>query len=370
MFDSKLYKETFSQVRASEETLSEVLNMAKQKQNTGARLTRLLVIAAVISAMLATTAFAYVGFTQYENPMEMLGTFFGNTSKESTDGGIVHETYFDQEYDYVQPTIERVPLDDNVAQEQVAPYISGVGGSVTYGDYTLTVEAQLYDSATDCGIIYYTLENPNGVRGYETQLDGEVWWPGGELVYISDIGNGKGTYIIEDQTTDTKLAIAFYYCGANGLDYVNVAFYADRSNALTLPLNDGGGMECITVADGEIRLSPIAIRVYAENMGFLYTNLDIYCDVSSLVLRYKDGTEYVIYSDEPFIDNSTYALNNFDGTVVSYTFNRLVDIDAVEAVIINDVEYTDIQVLAADSRGDISGYGGESLPAATEPVTP
>ena len=48
MFDSKLYKETFSQVQASGETLSEVLNMSKKNKHNGARTARLVLIAAVV----------------------------------------------------------------------------------------------------------------------------------------------------------------------------------------------------------------------------------------------------------------------------------------------------------------------------------
>lgn len=367
MFDSKLYKETFSQVQVSEETLAEVLNMTQKNKHGGFRAARMILIAAVLTALLATTVFAYVGFTQYENPMQMLGTFFGDKDKQSSDGQIVHETYFDQEYDLVQPTIERVPLDEKTAEEDVVPYVSDVGESVTYEDYTLTVEAHLYDSATNCGVVYYTIENPNGVSGYEVFDDGEIWWPDGEMVYFPLVGEN---YIVENETTETKLTVASYYCGADGVDYLNVAFYADESNALLLPLNDGGGMESISLADGDIVLSPVALRLNTENMEFLYDGVSIYAYIERLVIRYKDGTEYLVYSDEPYTDNSTYSSQNYEGTVTSYTFNRLVDIDEVEAVIINDVEYTDVQALTADRRGDISGYEGPDQPAATEPANP
>ena len=49
---------------------------------------RVLLVAAILSAMLATTVFAYVGFTQYENPMEMLKTFFGTDAYSKDDGKI------------------------------------------------------------------------------------------------------------------------------------------------------------------------------------------------------------------------------------------------------------------------------------------
>lgn len=399
MFDSKRYKETFSQVQASEETLTEVLNMAKKNRSGGFRAARMILIAAVVTCLLATTAFAYVGFTQYENPMEMLGTFFGNEEKQSDNGQIVHETYYDWEYDWVQPTIERVPLDEEVAEEQVAPYISDVGKSISYEDYTLTIVAHQYDSVTDCGIIYYTLENPNGVSGYELQYDGEVWWPGGEKIKISGIA--EQSYIIESETTDTKLSVACYYVRAFGdSDELSVEFYQwiaykpgemteaqwieweTNKPSMTLSVDDGGGMKGLTIADGQIALSPIAICIRVGQMDFLRqveeydgsVTPPLASNIEYLSIRYKDGTEYVLQSDEPAVDNTTYALIEDDGSEledkISFTFNRIVDINEVEAVIINGVEFTDIQNTTEEQRHEASLDSGDTQSYATEPVNP
>lgn len=347
MFDSKLYKETFSQVRASEETLSEVLNMSKKYRNGHvSRGARLLIAAAIATCLLATTAFAYVGFTRYENPMELLGTFFGSEEARTDPGQIVHETYYDLEYDLVQPTVEHVPLDEALAEEQVAPYISDVGNSVTYRDYTLTVEAHLYDSATDCGIIYYTLENPNGVSGYQLQYDGEVWWPGGELIVVNN-AHGKN-YIISDETTDTKLSVAHYYSSVYGEENCIRIGFRSHENDLILPLEDGGGLRALVLADGDIQLSAIGIRINAESMEFLQeydsdgTLLPPMVDnIESLIIRYQDGSEYLVYRDMEgqSVQNYAYCIQDMYGEACSYTLNRLVDVDQVEAVIINDMEY-------------------------------
>ena len=121
MFDEKQYIDTFSQIHAPEETLSEVLKMTKKKNNKVIRFARLIVIAAIITVMLATTVFAYVGFTHYENPMQMLKTFFGGNEYYVDDGFTYTETYYDQVYNYVVPTEEHVPVDTKVAEKDVAP---------------------------------------------------------------------------------------------------------------------------------------------------------------------------------------------------------------------------------------------------------
>ena len=377
MFDSKRYKETFSQVRASGDTLTEVLNMTKRNRHGGFRAARMILIAAVITALLATTVFAYVGFTQYENPMQMLRTFFGGDEYYVDDGRVRTETYYDLVYDVIEPTIENVPVDTRVAEEDVAPFISGVGESITYDEYTLTVEAHLYDSATDCGIIYYTLENPNGVRGYDLQYDGEVWWPGVELVVVNN-AHGKN-YIIEDETTDTKLSVAHYYSSVYGEEnYIRIGFSA-QENDLLLPLDDGGGMRAVSLADGDIHLSAIGIRIDAENMEFLRkhdtdgTYLPPRVDnIESLVIRFRDGSEYVIHVDtaEQLMQNYKYCICNMDGDEITYSYNRLIDVDNVEAVVINDVEFSDIQNATKDQRYAKSTDSESTQTYATEPANP
>lgn len=373
MFDQKLYQETFDQVTASEETLSEVLNMTKkQNHHYGRRFTRMLVIAAVISVMLATTAFAYVGFTQYENPMEMLKTFFGAEKYTLEEGRtFTYQDAYGNEVEADLPDVEKVPLDGELAGEDVAPYVSDVGKSVTCQGDTLTVEAHLYDSATNCGVIYYKVENPEGVRGYRLQSDGEVWWPGVELVVMRGC-HGKN-YIIEEETTETCLSVAHYYCDVNE-EYIEACFGA-QEKGLMLPLIDGGGMSAITLADGQIAISPVAMRVNMTDMEFLHhrddgsDTPDWENQIDYVAIRYQDGTEYVLQSEEPYMDNTMYVLVTDNNSIVSYDFNRLIDIDQVESVIINDVEFNDVQAMDPAQR-DTAPETAPQTPAATEPANP
>ncbi len=348
MFDQEKYIEAFSQVTASEQTLAEVLKMTtKKNKNALGRLTRALLVAVVISAMLATTAFAYVGFTQYENPMDMLKTFFGTSEYEVDEGGVRVEQYFDKTYEVIEPTIEKVPVDTKVAEENVAPYLSAVGQSVSYGNYKFTIEAHQYDSATECGIIYYTLENPDGLKGYKLQFDGEVWWPQGELILMQNAW--EKNYIVEEETTDTKLSVAAYYCGADEGEVIEVCFYGNEQNFLTLPLNDGGGMKYKEYGNESIVISPIALKLHLTDFDFLGKTLedgtflpavdDVRLDY--LAVRFQDGTEYVIAQDDEnaVIRNSYYVLIEDSDRDISYMFNRIIDVDTVDAVIINDREF-------------------------------
>ena len=376
MFDEKLYKETFSQIHAPEETLSEVLKMTKKKSNNVIRFTRLIVIAAIITVMLATTAFAYVGFTQYENPMQLLKTFFGGEEYHLDDGFTYTETYYDQVYNFVVPTEEHVPVNTKVAEEDVAPYISNVGRSITDGGDTLTVKAHLYDSATDCGIIYITLENPNGVSGYNLQKDGEVWWPALQRIEAYNC-NGK-SFIIENETTDTLLSVAYYYSGLYGDENCIRVGFGGGDEFLYLPLNDGGGMDAISLADGDILVSPIGIKIDASNMEFLRkTDVDgtllppLVGGLESLAIRYHDGSEYLIHMDTAgqLTENYKYCICSPDNATITYSFNRLIDVDEIEAVIINGVEFANVTPLSQEQRNQAAETRPET-PAVTEPVNP
>lgn len=354
MFDEKLYQEAFSQIHAPEETLSEVLKMTEKKNNSVIRFTRILVAAVIIITMLATTAFAYVGFTRYENPMQMLKTFFGSKEYNIDKGGFRRtETYYGLEWDVIYPTVEQFPIDEQLAEREVAPYISGVGNSITDNEDILTVQAHLYDSATDCGIIYMTLENPAGVSGYSLQWDGEVWWPALERVVVHNC-SGKN-FIIEDETTDTKLSIAHYYSGLYGDENCIRVGFGEGDEFLHLPLNDGGGMEAISLADGDICVSPIGMKIKVNHMEFLRkvdtdgTRLSPNVDnIDSLIIRYLDGSEYVVDADnsDQFTQNYKYAICNMDGNEIGYSFNRLIDVSQIDSIVINNVEFSDIQTIS------------------------
>ena len=322
-----------------------MVSSEKNVKNRFGRTTRFLLIAALISTLMATTVLAYVGFIRYENPMELLKTFFGADAYSVEEGEIRTETYYGKEYHYMEPAIEHVPVDEDAAQE-VAPYISAVGQSISYEDYTLTIEAHQYDSATDCGIIYYTVENQNGISGYKIQPWGELWWPDGELVNLE--GASWMNYIIQEESSETKLAVAAYYCGADTQsNIIGLMFFRESGNTLKLQLNDGGGMKYKAYEDA-IAVSPIAIRIHLQDFKFLgYTFVEGKylapvddANLEYLALRFEDGTEYVVKTNTEtiIVDNTKYALIN-ENTDAFYVFNRLVDIENLKAIVINRNEY-------------------------------
>lgn len=195
-----------SEMAVSSDMQKEVTNM-KQRPT---RIFRNILIAAVIVSMLALTACAIAGFLLYDSPKEMIAAIFGDaTGFDHSDGSIRPDPFGGPEGILVEPTYDRVPVDETVAGEDVAPYVDAVGKSVSFKGYTLTVDAVLYDGATRCGFVTYLLENPDGLPNYKLQSTGEIWYEGmPDIVQVNQYGY---PYIIQEKTTDTCLAATYYF---------------------------------------------------------------------------------------------------------------------------------------------------------------
>lgn len=171
------------------------------------RMVRNLLIAAVIVSMLAVTTYAAVGYLIFDNPEDMISAIFGDkTGFDHSDGSIRPDPNGPPTGIIVEPIYDRVPADKEVVASEAAPLVEAVGQSISWGGYTLTVDANLYDSVTKCGMVTYLLENPKGLPEYKLQSNGEIW--SGDIVERNQYGY---PYIIQDRTTDTCLAVVYYY---------------------------------------------------------------------------------------------------------------------------------------------------------------
>lgn len=180
----------------------------KKKGISARRIIRSILVAALVLSMVSITAYAAVGYLIFDSPSEMLTSIFGD--KTGYDHKDVTQ-WTDPEKPgsvYDNPAYDRVPVDEAVAQSEAAPMVSPVGQSISWQGYTLTVDANMYDQVTKCGVLTYTIENPNGMTPYVVGTNGMVTFPDGELLYINQYGY---SYIIRDQSSDTKLTAAYYY---------------------------------------------------------------------------------------------------------------------------------------------------------------
>lgn len=197
-----------SRLAKSEQSIHEDVSEKTEKTTISARrVLRNLLVAAVIMSLLAVTAYAVVGYVIYDNPEEMISSIFGDKT------GFDHKPYTEVPmedkpgYVYGQPEYDRVEADEKVVKEDVAPYVSPVGQSISFKDMTLTVDSFLYDSGTKCGVVTYVLSNP---PEYQLSYDGRLYMliNGRAGVAFNQYGYD---YIIQEKTTEDTLAAAYYF---------------------------------------------------------------------------------------------------------------------------------------------------------------
>ncbi len=336
MLDKTMFRDAFSSVRASDELLMEVLNMSTNEtmERTNGRrprqLVRILLAAALILSLLTVTAVAAVGAVGFAGETEgVLDSFFGNGGDYASHSGVVA---YDEngKLETNMPGWCREPMDREAAQRLVAPYLYTIdNNTVTKGGYTYTIHAMLWDSATSAYLVYWSVENPDGLGEYRIGENGEFITTEQSQIYAA-VGARK--YIDTVNSTDTKLYLNSYdsdwgdelWCELGRRESIHVQPDAVR---LTLPRSDRGGMATVTA--GDMTISPVAIRFDGMTDGG---------QVHELVIVYDDGREYTVISDENLVDNTVYSFLRNEG-YATYIFNRIVDVEHISTVSINGMVY-------------------------------
>ena len=337
-----LYKSTFDHVVASPDTVREVLNM-KNKSKKKIRIPALAAAALLICA-LATTAFAYTSFVVYENPREMMEAFFGGSN--SDEGAIVVDEYGQT---IVNPSFQREELNESAAQEYVEPFTYEVGQSVSADGKTLTVDGYAYDSNTQCGLIYMSLEMPGGFPEYKIANSGQLIWQGQEQVHAN-----FGVTVFAKDVQDTKMTLAGYFYVPDYYEDSEFALYLNNGQNrndphLDMPLENVGDLQCITAGNGGVQIAPFAMVVHGDKLGILKEHTKE-TNLSYLAVRYADGSEYVILDElgEIPVMNFVYGCmetgDRSDGYVTdryctTYILDRVVDLEQVTEVIVDGVAY-------------------------------
>ena len=252
---------------------------------------------------------------------------------------------------WVAPSRTWADVDEQVAERLLDGYVFDAGLTAESHGYTLTVGQCVMDENGN-GIAAITIENPDGVdiadAGYgEVYLSNDA--PVFELVQSPDGESPWDVRIVRDTeaSTDTKLVGAAYFGpfrvtigeglvwslvsredgGQSSVQASNAAGESTYMLATTLPAKEFKGNDGSTV-----ELSPI---------GMVQHPASVDQHIREMVIRFTDGTEYTVYRwgvDDP-VDNTVlgygYGWENEDDC--ARVFNRLVDVDAVESVVLRGV---------------------------------
>lgn len=357
MTDRQLIDETFSRLHASEDTVTEVLKMAREQDTKKirrhpARTGALIALAAVLlmgSALAAVTG----GF---------FDTVFGSKGQEDVAAHEVVEESKGSTYEV--PAMEWGEVDEALAEQLVGEHVATVGTSVSVGNWTLTVDDYTIDDH-GIGAIVYTLSNPNGLgdtikdAGYgEYYVDGNN--PDG-LREIGLFGDGEmhmfDTRNIVDKnlTTDTELHAVMYFAAMYRFE-AGENIRMTLSRAVTIPDPDSGedaeweeqtitftpesfipSVELVSAEGYTAHISPIGVF-----FDTFFEGADSHAYLRELSVQFADGTEYVLKSDDPYVDNQVASCGSETDDVEASVFNRLVDAGSVVSVTRNGAGDTPI----------------------------
>ena len=188
----------------------ELQNQPCVRQNRKSQIKRAVLIAAVIALtlLLMGCAVAYAMII-FGSPAEMISALYGEKTgfdsappTEVNDPGKPGSAW-------TVPGYEKKPLEETVAQE-LEKWVSPVGKSIATDGYKLTVDAYIYDSKTQCGLITLLLEHEKPISEEELLVgyNGEIGGLSGNYLNFNQYGRA---YLIPGKTTDTQLAFTYYF---------------------------------------------------------------------------------------------------------------------------------------------------------------
>ena len=374
--DRARFKRALSSMEASDETIERIMRMAEKEDRQKAQQeqmfsqvvgtgshgkktpraprgrlrVRTAVAIAATTALVASAAYAAVN-------VDFAQLAFGPKGNADVEAHTVVEQdcinpVTGEPKSWVAPSRTWADVDEQTVERLLDGYVfdAGLTTAESHG-YTLTVGQCVMDENGN-GIAAITIENPDGVdiadAGYgEVYLSNDA--PVFELVESPDGESPWDIRIVRDveASTDTKLVGAAYFGpfrGTIGEGLVwSLASRGDGGQSSVQATNAAGESTYLPAAtvsakefkgeDGStVELSPIGMVKHPGSVDQ---------HVREVVIRFTDGTEYTVTRwgvDDPVVNavlSYGYGWENEDDG--AHMFNRLVDVDAVESIVLRGV---------------------------------
>lgn len=359
-----------SQSGAADLRRIEELTMNKIKEQTpprrvkrpARRLTRMVLVAAIVTALCAVTVVAVSGNAAGKvTPADTAraGEMDDKTTAAFSDGLSTQQADIrDANGNTIQlAKMERVPTDPETAQRLVGGYLMALDNAAMtvkddyYGTYTITLETMLIDEKGK-GMITYSVENPKGIysstegfsygEGVHTCMPSvEVHEPSEEAALRSEEARkavSTKIYLDTENTTDTHVQAIMYFAICGGYQkgdpiYVTQgSVYSGQMQAICITPTSYVPAKTFTEKGGtHVSVSPLGIHVDTGDISG--------DDLRNITIRYKDASEFVAWGGD--MNNCTVAFGGMhytdaDGKDRSdnscYNFNRLVDVDQIASV--------------------------------------
>ena len=165
-----------------------------------------LIAAVIVLAMLLVGCAVAYAMIIFGSPAEMISALYGENTGFASAPPTEMNDPGKPDSAWTVPGYEKQPVEETVAQE-LEKWVSPVGKSITADGYKLTVDAYIYDSNTQCGLITMLLQHENPIPDEELFLQGNGQLGG----YVVDINQYGYAYLIPEKTTPTQLAFTYYF---------------------------------------------------------------------------------------------------------------------------------------------------------------
>lgn len=171
---------------------------------------RPLLVAALIALMLALVGCAVVyAMILFDSPADMISGLYGENTGFDRAAPRDFANPEKPDSSWTVPGYEKLPVEQTVAQE-LEKWVSPVGRSISADGFKLTVDAYVYDSATQCGLITMLLEHDTPISDDQlgVGIDGCLGRIHGNFLNFNQYG---WPYLIPEKTTENLLAFTFYF---------------------------------------------------------------------------------------------------------------------------------------------------------------
>lgn len=329
------FEAVFSPLRASPDTVTEVIRKMHQEKKANRRFIRRAVLAAAAVLLLAATVFAASVIRASLRPAESVKapvlSAYGS-GDISTKAAVIHDANGNP---LRLPEMVRRETDAESVSGLVGSWLYDVEGSLTDGDYTVRAESFLVDEQ-GMGVLTCCLENPNGIEcrdaGYG-QADLPVQL---EVLSGADKFMDSHPYLIGKESTDSCLSLAVYFGSFEEYHPGDPVFLGLRAGAewqlLELRPEACVPAETLSAEGSSVTLSPLGITVENPSEHELV--------VRELILTFRDGSDYAVVSEERDQYNTLCSYwQAGDGSFrkLGFVFNRLVDTEEVAAVTVKGI---------------------------------
>lgn len=294
----------------------------------------------------------------------------GRTDVKSHDE-VVYDKEKDTSYTVTYPERDYEDMDADKAEELIGNQIAYPSITKELDGTTMTILSAVQDH--NAAVVEFTLEKEGGVDALNySQLDNEAkgaWFSDDSTFWFRIGDGGENIFVDLDKSTEDKLYCYDYMTLDSVSDSITMEFYEYpctrgeyasmneeemvedqiKQSSASIPVSDSVSSVTYTNHDGgSVEISPLSIKIDMMNgLGLSNEEAGDPYNCYYVAINYKDGTQYIVNEHEKEgihtcdveIDNSSYACGSLDNQM-TFVFNRLVDVNEISSITINDVEYT------------------------------